>query len=669
MTVARMKKVDIYAHGSLRHRLIEALHDQGKLHVDNLHERISDECPGLLEEEVLDNRELTVQISKAAFLDKFMDEHATEKPGFIQSLFKEKFEVTSEEYYSVQESLDFEVLYKQCESLDAGLFRVRERLKHIGDLGKELEHWRAMTLPLKEVTSTRATWIVLGKVPVRKVDDLRHALDEATPLVHLSEISVDVLNARIMVVCHREASEEVEEILSAYDFNPVELVEVDRLPAEEIAALEEEEKGLREEEEGYLAKAEELSLMRPRVVLYHEYLVNERSKREVVSEFAHTESAFAVEGWIKESDQEAVRELLDSVSGELVEAEFSDPLPDEKPPTATEQPTWRRPVWLLTRLYGYPDYREFDPTLAITPFFILFFGMCLGDFGYGVALCLICWQLRKRLVVSPKVKEFLKLLIYVGIATSVFGILGGSYFGIEFESLPGFLQKIAVLLPIESEELSVGSPYPFLLLALALGVFQLMVGYVMELVDNVRNGRVMDAIYDQVSMLGLVIGLGVLVVGKVLEIGAITWIGLVFVVVSVLLTIATGGRESESIFGRVANGVFALYSNITGFFGDTLSYVRLFALGMATMLVAMVVNEIGKQLLGIPVLGYVLLAMIVVGGHTFNLGISFIGAFVHPLRLQYVEFFSKFYDNGAKPYDPFRIFSKKLIFKDREYLF
>jgi V/A-type H+-transporting ATPase subunit I len=666
MAVAQMKKVDIYAHAYLRDRLIEALHDQGKLHIDNLHQMVSEESPGLSQEEVPDTRELTVRISKAAFMDQFMDKHEAAKPGFIQSLFKEKFEVTSEEYYSIEGDLDFDVIYEECETLDAELFRVRERLKRIEELREELRHWVALTVPLKEMAPTLAAEVVLGKVALRRVDDLRYALEEATPLVHFSEISRDVLNARVMVIYHHQAAEGVEEILSAFDFNPVELMEVDRPPTEELNALAEEEEKLLSEQEGLLDRAQEVSVKRPQVVLCHEYLVNQRNKRVIISDFAHTEAAFAIEGWIKASDEDEVRELVTSLSDE-VEVEAFDPGSEERPPTTTVQPKRRKPFWLLTRLYGYPDYREYDATLPMAPFFVVFFGMCLGDFGYGIALVLICWLMRKKLVVSPKIQDFLILLMYTGVSAAFFGILGGSYFGIDYEWLPAVFQKTAIILPYsESGE---GNPYIFLGLALGLGVLQLVVGYIVELVDNARNGRVKDAIFDQATILGMMSGIGIAAVGFILEITALVWVGVVLFIVSALLMAAMGGRESETVLGKLINGLFLLYSTLTGLVGDILSYVRLFALGLATVLVAAVVNLIAQQVLGIPFLGYILVIVILIGGHSFNLGMSFLGAFVHPLRLQYVEFFSKFYDNGAKPYDPFRVFSKKLIFKDREYLY
>ena len=666
MAVAQMKKVDIYAHAYLRDRIIEALHDQGKLHIDNLHQMVSEENPGLSQEQIPDTRELTVRISKAAFMDQFMDEHEAAKPGFIQSMFKEKFEFYSREYYSVDKYIDFDSVYDKCGSLDAELFRIRERLKRIEELREELRHWVALTLPLKEIAPTLTSEVVLGRVSLRRVDDLRYALEEATPLVHFSEISKDVLNARVMVIYHHVAAGEVEEILSEYEFSPVELLEVDRPPSEELSALAEEEEELLSEREGFLEKAEEISAIRPRVVLYHEYLVNQRNKQEVVSDFAHTETAFAIEGWIKASDEDEIRELVTSLSGE-VEMETFDPEPEESPPTTTVQPERRKPFWLLTKLYGNPDYREYDATLPMTPFFVVFFGMCLGDVGYGIALALICWQMRKRLVVSPKIQDFLKLLMYTGVSAAFFGILGGSYFGIEYDMLPKLFQKTAVLLPYS--EGGEGNPYWFLGLALGLGVLQLVVGYIVELADNYRNGRIVDAVFDQATVLGMMLGIGIAAVGFILEITALIWMGVMLFLISALLMVAMGGRESESIPGRIVNGFFFLYSTLTGLVGDILSYVRLFALGLATVLVAAVVNEIGKQLLGLPILGYLLMAVVLVGGHAFNLGMSFLGAFVHPLRLQYVEFFSKFYDNGAKPYDPFRIFSKKLIFKDREYLY
>jgi len=306
----------------------------------------------------------------------------------------------------------------------------------------------------------------------------------------------------------------------------------------------------------------------------------------------------------------------------------------------------------LTRLYGVPKYGEIDPTVPMAPFMFLFFGMCLGDGGYGILVAsAIIYLLSKYKIVGDK-RNFFNLLLLGAFSTIAVGALTGSWMGDVVDAFP----LLALLRPIK-EKLAVlnpmSDPITFLGISLALGVVQILFGLFIAFWDSLRKKDYMAAFGDNGGWISLIIGL--LLLGGVksgfLSGFSVGLLGKILSALGAVVLIATQGREKSGLFRKLLSGVLSLY-NITSYLGDILSYSRLLALGLATSAIAMIVNTLTTLVISIPFIGWVLSIIIFLGGHLFSVVVNTLGAFIHSLRLQYVEFFSKFYSGGGKIFQP-----------------
>jgi V/A-type H+-transporting ATPase subunit I len=312
----------------------------------------------------------------------------------------------------------------------------------------------------------------------------------------------------------------------------------------------------------------------------------------------------------------------------------------------------------LIQLFGIPDHSETDPTPFVSVFFILFFGMCIGDVGYGLVLATLLWLAMNKLDISKAAKKFLRLFFYCAIASIVVGVFTRGYFGIEGEILPGFL-KFAGTTDILYD------PVPIMLICLALGLIHISIGVAIEMYDNMRHNSVWLGICEQGTTLLSWLGIAVAAVGFGVGLQAVGRIGAFIVMAGVAGIVFLSNISSKSLAGKFFGGLYNLYGLFASTIGDVASYLRLYALGLATVAVALVINKMAAQVWGIPVLGIILVIAILLGGHVFNLAISFLSAFVHPLRLQYVEFFGKFYDDGGEAFAPFALDMRKTVIDDR----
>jgi V/A-type H+-transporting ATPase subunit I len=284
-----------------------------------------------------------------------------------------------------------------------------------------------------------------------------------------------------------------------------------------------------------------------------------------------------------------------------------------------------RPFEVITRLYGMPQRIEVDPTVFLAPFFALFFGLCLTDAGYGLVMVALSIYLLKKLQGD---KKFAALMLICSISTVVCGALTGGWFGdaVQILGIPALVNARAAILKFGFDP--VKNPQTFFRLALGIGYIQLLSGILVAFFYKLRQKRFVDAI------------------------GAhLTW----FVMLNcfaVALVIVLFSHNEGSIVARLGMGFFNLFSAIF-YIGDILSYVRLMALGMVTTGLAVAINQFSVMASEKKYVGPVLALIILLGGHAFNMGISALGAFVHTLRLQYVEFFPKFFQGGGKLFEPF----------------
>ncbi|MDI6822477.1 MAG: V-type ATP synthase subunit I [Actinomycetota bacterium] len=737
MAVVKMKKVYLVAHSSLRQVLVDTLNEQGLLHIMNLREEIAEtDWEPLLVDYQPDLGHLELLLSKVQFVLDFLADFEERKGGFLFGLIKEKVKVAWTSFNEIEDKIEFNDIYEECENFDNQLAHIRNEISQLKALKEDLLPWLSLTLNLSDLGETAQTVILIGQVPTPEFPDLQGELEENVVESELTLVSQDFRDSNFLLIFLKRHSDQVYGILQKHGFRQVFLPALKKTPRKKIESIEKECSALEREKEAIVKKIRDLLYLKPDLLVLYDFLENKRRKAEIQANFANTREAFMIEGWVEAEHLPEFQEKINQISEEI-EVTFTDPIEGEQPPIVLKNKPIFRPFEVLTRLYGLPDYNEVDPTPYLAPFFFLFFGICLGDVGYGLMLALACWWVSKKLEVSENVKRFFHLLAYGGIASMIVGVLTGSYFCIDVASLPSFLKGLILIDPVNDAQV-------FLLLSIALGIIHVCFGVILQAVNNLRNQRIKDVVFDQIptflflpavllwlacwlgekmtktsspvfknlypkAMWG--VGFGILLViflqgryfsnccslwremcegikGEKLGKALRSFWGIVFSIfflVSICGWVLTllSGRDSSSIFlkligfailvglfskssrsalVRFASGLYSLYG-MTGFIGDFLSYARLMALGLATILIGWVINMLGRMLLGIPFLGIILMVLLLAVGHIFNLVINLLGAFVHPLRLQYVEFFKYFYSDGGRKFEPFKLQTKHLVLK------
>ncbi len=634
MAIAEVQKVRILAHSGLKHNVLSSLQEEGILQIEKVdYTNLELNNPS---EEISHLDHLLHRLSHALdYLSRW------EEKGFTKKLITQKPQILSQERGEALK-WDYTRLLEKIENLEK---TENDTLSHIRFLEKEeefLSPLMGLDLPVKLVSATESTEVILGSMPIssykelssRKEEDLWiHVLSQGKRTVHL------------LMVYLKGERERFERLFKELSFYPLFFTEPMLERADSQDTVKDLAEKLGKEKAVYKAKLETLekegkdaAAYREPLMRIYDVLFNERGKFLSLRHLGETDRAFFLEGWIKTQDIPKLEAKLQPHS-ELIQCYFRPPLKDEDPPIVLENPRVGKPFELVTKLYGLPQRGTLDPTLPLAPFFFLFVGLTVSEAGYGLLVALLSFLYIRFAKPKGGLKQFLTLLSILGVATVILGTLVGGWFGFP-------VRQLMVLDPLED-------PVSFLILALGLGFIQVWFGTFLNMISAIKNKNYLQAIFVQGGWLVLLPSLVMYALIKHSVWGILTLVG-----ASGIVFFASPSRNP---FARFFGGLYSLY-DISRYLADVLSYSRLLALGLATSVIAMVVNTLCQTALGIPWLGWLFAALIFVGGHLFNLGISFLGGFVHSMRLQFVEFFSKFFQSGGKPFKPFELESKYVEF-------
>ena len=327
-----------------------------------------------------------------------------------------------------------------------------------------------------------------------------------------------------------------------------------------------------------------------------------------------------------------------------------DPAEGEDVPVLLQNNRFASPFESIIGSYGYPRYGSFDPTFIVAIFYSLIFGMIMQDVGYGLLLTLGCPLLIRKMNPKKSTKQLLQAFTICGVSTIVFGVLFGGYFGdLPHQLAVNFfgadadaLNHLALLFnPVENNT-------GFLILTLAVGGIHMVVGMLIRAYMLAKRGDLFAAIFDVGSWIVLFAGLLLLLFSPS--------VGKIVALCGAAMLVLTQGRHSKNIFGKIFGGIYSLY-NIIGYMSDLLSYSRIFALGLSGAIIGQVMNILGT-LSGGGFFGFIILIVIFLVGHGLNLALSMISCYVHTARLQYIEFFGKFYEEGGRPFAPATVNTK-----------
>lgn len=641
MSIAQVQKVQVVAHSGVKMEVLSALQEEGLVQV----ERTDFEELGLNSSSV-DVYQLEHNLYRLSHALDYLSRW--DETGFAKKLFAQKPQMKREKK---DEALRFDYLsvLNEVEKIETKKNELLSELKFLKKEMEFLDPFKGLELPLGLLKPTETTEVLIGSLLVSRYEDLQKISGEEG--LWYEVVSRDKRRFYLLLVYHKQERERIEQILRELHFAPFYFTEPVQITEPLLSKTEEQDRVkdvMRKIDEEMQVKREMLEELekeekklfehREQLMRVHDVLLNEKERIFCTSLLGETERVVYLEGWVCSSDVKELKSKLQPYS-EVTELYFRDPLPEEDPPVILENPKPGKPFELITKLYGLPQRGSFDPTLLLAPFFFLFVGLCVSEAGYGLLVALLSFLFIKFAKPRGGLLQFLKLLMLLGISTVILGTLVGGWFGFP-------VRPLMILDPLQN-------PLSFLYLALALGFIQVWFGTLLSMVNSLKNRSYLQALFVQGGWLLLLPSLVLYLAKRGSIWGILSLAGAAGIVLF--------ASPSRNPFARFFGGLYSLY-DISRYLADVLSYSRLLALGLATTVIAMVVNNLCQEALGIPWVGWLIAALIFVGGHLFNLGISFLGGFVHSMRLQFVEFFSKFFKSGGSPFKPFELKSKFVEF-------
>lgn len=542
-------------------------------------------------------------------------------------------------------------------SFNEKLHQTTEKLNKLEADRLSLLPWSAYDLPLEE-EETQTCKVYMGVLPVlTDWSEVVRELETEIGTICLQRVTSDKDMHYVAAIVAKDMEEQALAILKQNGFAETSFKEFKGTVQENLKRIQNEKDMLQTEFSGIEKEISDRSDWKESIEEYYDLLNIQADKERIKTKLLKTKRTFFVEGWIPERCVKGAQKILDENQCYYM---FRDPEEGETVPVLIENKSFFTPFESITEMYSLPDYRGFDPTSIFALFYAIFFGMMLSDAGYGIVIALACFIVLKKFDLEGMTKKMIKLFFYCGISTVFWGALFGGWFG-DFVQV--FTREIfgneVIIKPLWFNPIE--DPMKLLIFSIALGILHIFIGMGIKAYMQIKEGNWFDAVCDEgfwfLTIVGLIAWLG----GGMIS-DSFTTVGMWMTIAGALGLLLTGGRHNKG-FGKITGGLGNIY-NITSYLSDILSYARLLALGLATGVIAQVVNTMGAMGGG-GVKGVIILLFAFIVGHTFNLAINALGAFIHASRLQYIEFFGKFYEDGGEPFEPFRKRTKYIKFIDK----
>lgn len=663
MAVVPMKKVLICGLKKDRKGTLELLQRQGVLEISNV----------LQEDEMF--RKMDVTSSKTIFernaviaeqAISILGRYAPEEKGMLSS-FAGRDLLTVEEYEA--HAGDHDETMKKAYRLQELAKQMGENSSMIPRLEQQLEAlspWKGFDLPL-DFKGTRKSTAFVGSIQeeltLEQITEKLGVLAPRAKSVDVTVVSASREQTCLFIVCTKSDSEAVEEGLKKLNFVKPPLSS--QIPDKRRQELEEELSGVKAEIAQEEKEVRAMAPDRESLKFVMDYYTMRAEKYGVLNGLVQSKRVFLITGYVSEPKAPKLEKLLQEKYEVVVE--YSRPGEDEDVPVVLHNNKFAEPVEGVIESYSLPGKGESDPSMAVAVFYYALYGLMLGDAAYGLIMIAgTAFCLAKFKNMEAGLKKYMKMFMYCGISTTFWGVMFGSFFGdaVNVVAATFFHRPDIKLAPIWFEPVSL--PMKMLVFAFLLGIIHLFTGLGIKFGTCVKNGSLRDAVYDAVFWYMLVGG-GIIylltmsmftdMLGLSFTIPApVGTVAAVLAVIGLIGIILTGGRESRNWFKRILKGLYGAYG-VTSYLSDILSYSRLLALGLATSVIATVFNKMGSMLGGtIP--GVIVFILVFLIGHSLNLAINALGAYVHTNRLQFVEFFGKFYEGGGRKFEPFAIHTK-----------
>ena len=546
-------------------------------------------------------------------------------------LFIQRRAVSEREFLDIDGRAQAQTVSRRIGEALSEISRLQSEESRLNARRAALEPWRSLDLPLEQ-TGTAHTLFRLGVCPgSTDTGAVRAALGDSA--AELYEVSGDKQQRYYLLICHRAEEEQVQELLRPFNFSAVVFQGVEGTAAENADTLDRQLAENRKAQEAAAAAIVEDAGARDALRLYLDQLNAEAAKDQSAERLMTDGTILFFEGWAPAEELAAVEKFLESLDCAW---EASDPTEEEIPkvPVRLRNNWFTRPLNMVTEMYSLPSYGNVDPNPLMAPFFILFYGIMMADMGYGILMFAAGFFITRKYRPKGTMGHLFGLLTLCGVSTFIMGALTGGFFGDFLTQAVKLTTGGDFALPALFTPLN--DTLMILIGSMALGLVHIVTGMAISFVRKLRRGAVLDALFEEVTWWVVFLGIGLMALGVT---NLVLYLGVALVILGPLVT--------EKGFGKLTGIFGSLYNHVTGYFGDILSYSRLMALMLAGSVIAQVFNTLGA----IP--GNIVIFVIVsMAGNALNFALNLLGCYVHDLRLQCLEYFGKFYEDGGKPFRP-----------------
>ncbi|WP_027623244.1 V-type ATP synthase subunit I [Clostridium lundense] len=648
MAIVKMSKFTLLAFDSQKEILLENLQKFQGVQFINLQEKITEELEFL--KGAGDHKkasEIDEELVKVKFSLEFMNRFIEREKGF-KAIKKGKKNLKYDEVKELSSKINWLVTYENLKKYDVRLNELKNEISRLEGEIEILRPWIKLDASFDDLKSIHSSNYFLGTINKNVADEFLENFNNHISVSYIEKLGVVKDEINLLIIYHKMFAEQSEDLFKQYGLSKVDL-KYSGTPRDIIKDYEKRIENYKKEELHIVDKIKEYKDKIEELEIVYEYYKMEENKARVGENFLKTDKVLLFEGWTPEEKKIEFEDIIKQCCGNEYSIEFMKPSPEDNVPILLKNNSIVEPYEIITSIYSLPQYNEVDPTPLLAPFFFIFFGMMLSDAGYGAIMFIASALALRLLPLDESVQKFMRLFESIGISTVIWGMIYGSYFGDAPKLFfPGGIKPLWLD--------PAANPISVLLLAGIMGIIHLYVGLGIKAYELIRSGKVMDALFDVGFWYLTLTGIMLLLTGPSSGFSSLAVVGKYMAIIGAIGLVATQGRSNKGIVGKIAGGLFGLYG-ITGYLGDVLSYSRLLALGLATGLIGSSFNLM-ISLLGKGIFAWIFGIIIFLGGHIFNLAINALGAYVHACRLQYLEFFGKFYSGGGKQFTPFKAKNK-----------
>lgn len=658
MAVMPMQRIGIYALKSRRKPILELIQRRGvvEIHAEKAEDAVFRQTDTAPAKARFENNTSTLQAALEA-LDKLEPEKKSllaPLEGRTPILLSRYEETAGAAGKTLRAASRVNALWKKCADDRAEILRLEAQIRM-------LEPWSRLDVSMR-TTGTASTAAFIGSFPAEYTEEaLKAEIARGAP--EIDGVAVEVLSAGTQqtcafLLCHASNGAKLEAFLRSIGFTyPADRSK--KPPQARMQDLNARIEKLRAEIDGAEAEIRTYAALRGAMQYTIDYFSMRIEKYDVLGRLWQSPHVFVITGYIPAESAPALEKELTEKFEAYVELET--PAEDEDVPVKLKNNAFAAPVEGVLESYSMPGRKEIDPSTLMAVFYYFLFGMMLSDAGYGLIMVIGCGiALAKFKNMEESLQKFLKMFLYCGISTVFWGAMFGSFFGDAVTVIGKTFFNVDIAIPALWFT-PLNEPMRLLLFSFLIGVIHLFAGLGAQFYQLARQGLWKDAIFDVVFWYMLVGGgilylLSMQMFADMVSLGftlpaAVGTAGAIAAGIGAVGIVLTAGRESRSPFKRLLKGLYGLYG-VSSYLSDILSYSRLLALGLATGVIASVFNQMGAMLGNSPA-GVAVFVFAFLVGHTLNLGINVLGAYVHTNRLQFVEFFGKFFEGGSRKFNPF----------------